>query len=207
MDRTEASDPDRLAPGTRMALAAMAAAVFVVTNDFTAPAVALPTIEHDFNADLGSVQWVINAYSLLFGILIVPGGRLADMFGRRRMFFIGAGIFAGFSALAGAAQSVPWLITARALMAVGGALMWPATIGMTFAALPKAKAGLAGGFILGVAGLGNALGPMIGGFLTENASWRWLFFLNVPISAVAVGMTWWRIHQPSPDERDRLDYA
>jgi EmrB/QacA subfamily drug resistance transporter len=207
MDRTEASDTDRLAPGTGMALAAMAAAVFVVTNDFTAPAVTLPTIERDFNADIGSVQWVINAYSLLFGILIVPGGRLADMFGRRRMFFIGAGIFACFSALAGAAQSVPWLITARALMAIGGALMWPATIGMTFAALPKAKAGLAGGFILGVAGLGNALGPMIGGFLTEEASWRWLFFLNLPISALAVGMTWWRIHQPNPDQHDRIDYA
>jgi EmrB/QacA subfamily drug resistance transporter len=207
MDRTEASDPDRLAPGTGMALAAMAAAVFVVTNDFTAPAVALPTIEHDFNADIGSVQWVINAYSLLFGILIVTGGRLADMFGRRRMFFIGAAIFAGFSALAGAAQSVPWLITARALMAIGGALMWPATIGMTFAALPKAKAGLAGGFILGVAGLGNALGPMIGGLLTEQASWRWLFFLNVPIAALACAMTWWKIHQPSPDEHGRLDYA
>jgi EmrB/QacA subfamily drug resistance transporter len=207
MDRTEASAQDRLAPGTGMALVAMAAAVFVVANDFTAPSVALPTIEHDFNADISSVQWVINAYSLLFGILIVTGGRLADMVGRRRMFFIGAAIFAGFSALAGAAQSVPWLIAARALMAIGGAMMWPATIGMTFAALPKAKAGLAGGFILGVAGLANATGPLIGGLLTEQASWRWIFFVNVPISAVAVAVTWWKVHQPSPDQRERLDYA
>src|SRR5919197_1694715 len=102
MDRTEASAADRLAPGTGMALVAMAAAVFVVCNDFTAPAVALPTIEKDFNADISSVQWVINAYALIFGILIVPGGRLADMFGRRKMFFIGSAIFAGFSVLAGA---------------------------------------------------------------------------------------------------------
>src|SRR5919197_1216794 len=92
----------KLAPGTGMALVGIAAAVFVVCNDFTAPAVALPTIEKDFNADISSVQWVINAYALIFGILIVPGGRLADMFGRRKMFFIGSAIFAGFSVLAGA---------------------------------------------------------------------------------------------------------
>src|SRR5919198_4515749 len=124
----------KLAPGTGMALVGIAAAVFVVCNDFTAPAVALPTIEKDFNADISSVQWVINAYALIFGILIVPGGRLADMFGRRKMFFIGSAIFAGFSVLAGAAQSPAWLIGARALMGIGGALMWPATVGMTFAA-------------------------------------------------------------------------
>jgi EmrB/QacA subfamily drug resistance transporter len=207
MDPTQASEQDRLAPGTGMALVAMAAAVFVVCNDFTAPAVALPTIERDFNADLGSVQWVINAYSLLFGILIVTGGRLADMYGRRRIFLIGAAIFAGFSALAGAAQSPIWLIGARALMAVGGAMMWPATVGMTFAALPKAKAGLAGGFLLGMAGLANAVGPLIGGLLTQQASWRWLFFLNVPVAAFACAMTLWKIHQPNPDQREGLDYA
>src|SRR5919204_6396618 len=90
MDRAEASAEVRLAPGTGMALVAMAAAVFVVCNDFTAPSVALPTIEHDFNTDISSVQWVINAYALLFGILLVTGGRLAGMFGPRRVFFIGA---------------------------------------------------------------------------------------------------------------------
>ena len=84
-----------------MALVAMALAVFVVANDFTALSVALPTIEHQFNADVSSVQWVINAYALVFGVLIVTGGRLADMFGRKRMFFVGAGIFAVFSLLGG----------------------------------------------------------------------------------------------------------
>ena len=207
MDRAEASQEAGLAPGTGMALVAMAAAVFVVCNDFTAPSVALPTIERDFNADLSSVQWVINAYSLLFGILIVTGGRLADMFGRRRMFFIGSAIFASFSALAGAAQSTGWLIAARAAMAIGGAMMWPATVGMTFAALPKAKAGLAGGFILGMAGFANAVGPLIGGLLTQEASWRWIFFLNLPITAVACAVTWWKVHQPSPGQHERLDYA
>jgi EmrB/QacA subfamily drug resistance transporter len=86
-------------------------------------------------------------------------------------------------------------------------MMWPATVGMTFAALPKAKAGLAGGFILGVAGFANAIGPMIGGLLTQQASWRWIFFLNVPITAAACAVTWLKVHQPNPDQRERLDYA
>jgi EmrB/QacA subfamily drug resistance transporter len=206
-DSAATSGTGKLAPGTGMALVGMAAAVFVVCNDFTAPAVALPTIEKAFNTDIGSVQWVINAYALIFGILIVPGGRLADMFGRRRMFFIGSAIFAGFSALAGAAQSPAWLIAARALMGIGGAMMWPATVGMTFALLPKEKAGLAGGLILGVAGLGNACGPLIGGLLTEQASWRWIFFLNVPIAIAACTIMWLKVHQPAEGVRERLDYA
>src|ERR1700736_5082322 len=95
---------DRLTRGTIMALVAMSLAVFVVANDFTALSVALPQIERQFDADVGGVQWVINAYALVFGVFIVTGGRLADMFGRRRMFFVGAGIFAVFSVLGGVAQ-------------------------------------------------------------------------------------------------------
>src|SRR5205807_1555500 len=127
---------DRLPRGTIMALVAMGLAVFVVANDFTALSVALPTIERQFNADVASVQWVINAYALVFGVLIVTGGRLADMFGRRRMFFLGAAIFAIFSLMGGLAQDAPTLIAARGLMGIGGALMWPATLGMTYAILP-----------------------------------------------------------------------
>src|SRR5438045_4969385 len=93
------SSGDRLPRETIMALVAMGLAVFVVANDFTALSVALPQIEHQFNADVASVQWVINAYALVFGVLIVTGGRLADMVGRKRMFFLGAGIFAFFSLL------------------------------------------------------------------------------------------------------------
>src|SRR5438309_1295268 len=107
---------DRLSRGTVMALVAMGLAVFVVANDFTALSVALPVIERQFDADVSSVQWVINAYALVFGVLIVTGGRLADIFGRKRMFFVGAGLFALFSLLGGVAQDAGWLIAARALM-------------------------------------------------------------------------------------------
>ncbi|MEO8969083.1 MAG: MFS transporter [Solirubrobacteraceae bacterium] len=199
---------DRIAPGTIMALVAMGLAVFAIAIDSTALSVALPRIESDFKVNVSTVQWVINAYGLVFGVLIIAGGRLADMFGRRRMFLIGAGLFAAFSVLGGAAQDAGWLIAARALMGIGAALMWPATLGMTYAALPARRAGLAGGLILGVAGIGNALGPLIGGALTDAASWRWVLFLNLPVAVIAGAVTWAKVHQPHDrDLRERIDYG
>ncbi|HEX3909814.1 MAG TPA: MFS transporter [Solirubrobacteraceae bacterium] len=205
---TEAPGEGSIDRKTLLALIAMGVAVFIVANDFTALAVALPAIEKQFNTDVGTVQWVINAYALTFGVLIVVGGRLADIFGRKRMFILGAAIFAGFSVLGGAAQDTAWLIACRALMGIGGALMWPAILGMTFAALPESRAGLAGGLILGAAGIGNAVGPMFGGLLTEALSWRWIFFVNVPIAGFGVLATWLAIHQTEPEPTDRrIDYG
>ena len=201
------ADPEKLAPGTVMALVAMGLGVIVIANDFTALNVALTAIEGDFNVDLGTAQWVINAYCLVFGMAIVTGGRLADLFGRRRAFFVGSALFAGFSLLGGLAPNAPFLIAMRVGMGLGGALMWPAILGMTYAALPESKAGLAGGLILGAAGLGNAMGPLLGGILTDELSWRWIFFLNVPIAIIAVLVTWAKVHQQRPKvEDERMDY-
>src|SRR5437763_2179118 len=198
---------ERLASGTAMTLVAMGLGVLVIANDFTALNVALPSIEHDFNVDVGTAQWVINAYALTFGMAIVAGGRLADLFGRRRVFFVGSALFAGFSLLGGLGHDSVWLIAMRVGMGVGGALMWPAILGMTYAALPESKAGLAGGLILGAAGIGNALGPLFGGVLTDELSWRWIFFLNIPIAAFAVLVTWLKVHQPRLEVADqRIDY-
>jgi EmrB/QacA subfamily drug resistance transporter len=186
----------------------MGIAVVVIANDFSAINVALPTMESDFHTNVNTIQWVINAYALTFGVMIVTGGRLADMFGRRNAFFFGTAIFATMSALGGAAQTETWLIATRTLMGIGGALMWPAILGMTFAILPEEKAGLAGGLILGAAGLGNAMGPLIGGVLTDLASWRWIFFLNVPIAIFAVLVTYFLVHVEEPEAKDhRIDYA
>ena len=194
--------------GTWLALIAMGIAVFVIANDFSAINVAIPQIEADFKTNVTTAQWVVNAYALTFGVLIVTGGRLADLFGRRRAFFLGAAIFAVFSVLGGAAQTEAELIAMRVLMGIGGALMWPAILGMTYAALPEERAGLAGGFILGAAGIGNAAGPLIGGALTDLLSWRWIFFLNLPVSAFAIFITWRQIHQPRPEVEDtRMDYG
>ncbi len=186
----------------------MGMAVVVIANDFTAVNVALPTMEQDFDTDVNTIQWVINAYALTFGVMIVTGGRLADMFGRRNAFFLGSAIFASMSALGGIAPSETWLIAARVLMGIGGALMWPAILGMTYEILPEEKAGLAGGIIIGAAGLGNAIGPLLGGVLTQELSWRWIFFLNVPIAIFAVAVTYWLVHVEEPEGGERrLDYA
>lgn len=190
-----------------VALVAMALGVFVIANDFTALSVAIPAIEHDLDTSLSKAQWVINGYALVFGVLIVTGGRLADLFGRKRTFLVGAAIFATFSLLCGLAPDVATLIVARGLMGVGGALMWPAVLGMTYSLLPEDKAGLAGGLILGVAGVGNAAGPLIGGVLTESLSWRWVFYLNVPVAAFAMAVTWRAVTEEKVDDADRrMDY-
>lgn len=198
---------ERLDRGAVLALVAMGLAVFVVANDVTALTVALPQIEADFDAGVSTVQWVINAYALVFGVLIVTGGRLADLFGRRRLFFVGAAIFAAFSLLGGLAQDDVWLILSRAAMGIGGAIMWPATLGMTYAILPKAKAGIAGGLIIGAAGFGNAAGPLVGGLLTDALSWRWILFVNIPIAAIACLVTWRTVPETRGGEEERrIDY-
>src|SRR5687767_8569734 len=195
------------APGTMMVLVAMGLGVLLIANDFTALNVALPAIEEDFDVDVSTAQWVINAYCLVFGMAIVTGGRLADMFGRRRIFFMGAAIFAFFSLIGGIAPDAGVLIAMRVGMGIGGALMWPAILGMTYEALPASKAGLAGGLILGAAGIGNEMGPLLGGLLTDELSWRWIFFLNVPIAGFAVAITYLRVRESAASARERIDYT
>jgi EmrB/QacA subfamily drug resistance transporter len=198
---------DGLGRSTWLALFAMAVSVIVIANDFSAINVAIPTMEKDFDTNINTMQWVVNAYALTFGVMIVTGGRLADMFGRRRAFFVGTAIFATMSLLGGVAPTETWLIATRTLMGIGGALMWPAILGMTFAILPDEKAGLAGGLILGSAGLGNAIGPLVGGSLTDLLSWRWIFFLNVPVSIFAVLVTYYLVHPKEPDPGEqKIDY-
>jgi EmrB/QacA subfamily drug resistance transporter len=185
----------------------MTMCVLLIANDFSAVNVAIPTMEKDFDTNINTIQWVVNAYALTFGVMIVTGGRLADMFGRRRAFFLGTAIFASMSALGAAAPTEAWLIATRVVMGIGGALMWPAILGMTYAMLPAERAGLAGGIIIGAAGLGNAIGPLIGGVLTDLASWRWIFLLNVPVAAFAVLVTHRFVHLEEPDSGEHeIDY-
>ena len=204
------SVPDQawLTRRTVLALVAMGLAVITIANDFTAFSVAIPTMEKDLHASLSTVQWVINAYALIFGVAIVTGGRLADMFGRRRIFLIGTVIFALFSLACALAPNALTLIIFRGLMGIGGAMMWPAILGLTFDLLPESKAGLAGGLVIAAAGLGNAIGPLVGGALTQALSWRWIFFVNLPIAGLAAVATLWTIPHDKPVESgQRLDYA
>ncbi|GAB2884470.1 MFS transporter [Microbulbifer echini] len=190
-----------------LALTALSFAVFLVANDLTVFPAAIPTIELEFNSTITRVQWIINGYILVFGVLIIMGGRLADIYGRRRIFFIGAVIFAFFSLLAALAIDLWMLLVARALMGVGGALMWPAILGMVYGLIPKEQSGLAGGLILGVCGVSDAIGPILGGFLTEYASWRWIFLLDVVVAALVCFACWGAVADDRPENiSEHIDY-
>jgi EmrB/QacA subfamily drug resistance transporter len=190
-----------------VALISLGISIVLLSQDFSALNVALPSIERELDTDLTTVQWVINAYALVFAVLIVTGGRLADQFGRREIFLIGAGIFAVTSLLAGLAPSPSLLIGARALMGIGAALMWPAVLGMAYAVLPADRASLAGGLVIGAAGVGQAIGPITGGALTEFLSWRWVQYMNVPLALLAMLGIWRAIPAPTaPATRGRIDY-
>jgi EmrB/QacA subfamily drug resistance transporter len=189
-----------------LALCALALAVFVISNDITALTVAVPAMERDFDTNVGTVQWVINAYSLVFGVLIVTGGRLGDLFGHRRAFFTGITLFVVFSLIGALATEAWWLIVCRAIMGIGGALMWPSIVALIFATVPQDRAGLAGGLILGVSGIGNAFGPMIGGLLTDAIGWQAILVLNLPVAAIAVFVTARTIKSDTPTgPREKLD--
>lgn len=179
-----------ISAGNRLGFLAMSLAISVVAFDFTAFSVALPKISEEFNSTLNHSQWIFNGYTLTLGVFIITGGHLADLYGRRRLFFIGIGIFLVFSIIGASAFSINMLIICRIVMGVGGAMMWPAVLGMVYGLMPKEKVGFAGGFIIGVAGVSNAFGPMIGGILTEFLSWRWIFLINIPVAIVAIALTW-----------------
>lgn len=181
----------------------MALGVFLVANDFTALSVAITQIEKTFGTSLSRAQWVINGYALVFGVLIVTGGRLADLFGRKKLFMIGATTFAVFSLGCALAPDVALLITCRGLMGIGGALMWPAVLGMMYSILPEDRAALAGALLIGIAGIGNAFGPLLGGVLTVALSWRWIFLVNLPLTAIAMLVTGRKVPESTGEVTER----
>lgn len=170
-------------------LAAMCFALFMVMLDNTVTNVALPSIQRDFDASLSSLEWTINAYTLSLAVLLVTGGRLGDIFGRRRMFLAGVVIFGIASATIGVAPSEGLLVAFRAVQGVGAALMMPGTLSIITQAFPAQERGKAIGTWAGVSAIALAVGPLVGGWLTEDVSWRAIFFLNVPVAVVAVAVT------------------
>ncbi len=170
-------------------LGAMSFSLFMIMLDNTVVNVALPSIQRDLDSSLSSLEWTINAYTLTFAVLLVTGGRLGDIFGRRRWFIIGVVLFAGSSATAGLAPNDVSLVVSRAVQGLGAALMMPATLSIITNAFPPEERGKAIGTWAGVSALALAIGPVVGGFLTEQVSWRAIFFLNVPVAIAAVVVT------------------
>jgi EmrB/QacA subfamily drug resistance transporter len=180
-------------------LAAMCFALFMVMLDNTVVNVALPSIQRDFNASISSLEWTVNAYTLVFAVLLVTGGRLGDIFGRVRMFLFGVVVFALSSAFIGFAPDDTWLVAGRAVQGVGAAFMMPGTLSIISNAFPPAERGKAIGTWAGVSAIALALGPLVGGWLTEDVSWRAIFFLNLPVAAGAIAVTLFAAHE-SRDE-------
>ena len=170
-------------------LAAMCFALFMVMLDNTVVNVALPSIQNDLHSSIAGLQWTVNAYTLAFGVLLVTGGRLGDIFGRRRVFLTGVVIFAASSLFIGFSQSSAWLIGGRAAQGVGAALMMPATLSIITNVFPPHERGRAIGMWAGVSALALAIGPVLGGLLVEHVSWQSIFFINLPVAAGAIVVT------------------
>jgi EmrB/QacA subfamily drug resistance transporter len=188
-------------------LGAMCFALFMIMLDNTVVNVALPSIQRDFDASLSALEWTINAYTLTFAVLLVTGGRLGDIFGRRLLFLIGVTLFALASATIGFAPGDEWLVASRAVQGIGAALMMPATLSIITNAFPPAERGQAIGIWAGVSAIALAIGPLVGGWLTEDVSWRAIFFLNLPVAAGAIAITLFAAEESRDDTVDRrIDY-
>ena len=172
-----------------LTLAAVAFGLFMIMLDNTVVNVALPTMEKDLHVSLSQLEWVVTAYALTFAALMITGGKLADLYGRRRIFIVGLGIFTLSSLACGLASTAGMLIAARTVQGAGAALMNPATLSIITATFAPKQRGQAIGIWAGVSALALAIGPLAGGLITENLNWNWIFFVNVPIGVLGIAVS------------------
>ncbi|MET9363008.1 DHA2 family efflux MFS transporter permease subunit [Streptomyces sp. NPDC006632] len=181
--------------GAGWALAVTSVAGFMAALDNLVVTTALPSIRDDLGGALDDLEWTVSAYTLTFAVLLMFGAALGDRFGRRRLFITGLTIFTGASAGAALSSGIDGLIAARAIQGVGAAIMMPLTLTLLTAAVPAAKRGLMYGIWGAVNGLAVASGPLIGGSLTEHASWQWIFWLNVPLGLIVLPLARLRLNE------------
>src|ERR671935_796734 len=167
-------------------LAAVAVGLFMIMLDNTVVNVALPSIQNSLHISTSELEWVFNAYALTFGVLLLTGGKLADLLGRRTIFIAGLLIFTGASLWCGLAGGATSLIAARTVQGIGAALMNPATLSIITATFPPRQRGTAIGIWAGVSALALAFGPLVGGLLTEDINWSWIFYINIPVGIAGV---------------------
>jgi EmrB/QacA subfamily drug resistance transporter len=175
--------------------------------DGTVVNVALPALQSALHASISSVQWVVESYALFLAALLLTGGSLGDIYGRRKIFAIGVIVFAAASAWCGAAPSIEGLIAARGLQGVGAALLVPGSLALISVSFPDKERGRAIGTWSGFTSITAAIGPVLGGWLVQHGSWRWVFFINLPLALAVLGMAIWRVPESrSPKTGQQLDW-
>jgi EmrB/QacA subfamily drug resistance transporter len=189
-----------------LTLAAVAFGLFMIMLDNTVVNVALPSIQRDLGTDLSELEWIVTGYALTFAALMLIGGKLADLLGRRLIFVAGLAIFTASSLACGMAESPDVLIGARIVQGVGAALMNPATLSIIAATFPPEQRGMAIGIWAGVSALALAIGPLVGGLITQHIDWSWIFFINVPVGALGIAASFLFIRESRDEsEEQRLD--
>jgi EmrB/QacA subfamily drug resistance transporter len=175
--------------------------------DGTIVNVAAPKFQSTFQVSVVDVQWVIEAYGIFLSALILAGGALGDWLGRRLVFLMGVGVFAGASAGCGLAPNIRVLIIARSVQGIGAALLIPGSLAIISASFEEKARGRAIGTWSGFTAMTTALGPVVGGWLIEHASWRWAFFLNVPLAAAVIAFSLWHVPESRNPQMRRLDWV
>ena len=184
-------------------LGAVAVGLFMIMLDNTVVNVALPSIQRDLGIGLSQLQWIVAGYALTFAALMLTGGKLADHYGRRLIFVVGLTIFTLASLGCGLAESGDALIAARVVQGVGAALMNPATLSIISATFPPEQRGTAIGIWAGVSALALAIGPLVGGLITQHLDWSWIFFVNVPVGVAAVAASFLVIEESRDMSEER----
>jgi EmrB/QacA subfamily drug resistance transporter len=187
-------------------LGAVSFGLFMIMLDNTVVNVALPSIQRDLDIGLSELEWIVTGYALMFAALMLTGGKLADLLGRRLIFVVGLAIFTVASLLCGLADSGEMLIAWRVVQGAGAALMSPATLSIIAATFPPHQRGMAIGIWAGVSALALALGPLVGGLLTQHIDWSWIFFVNVPVGVAAIAASFIFIDESKDTSHEqRLD--
>src|SRR3989440_8558759 len=174
--------------------------------DSTVVNVALPALESSLHANIVDVQWVVESYGLFLGALILVGGSFGDVFGRRLIFVIGVTIFAIASAACGFASNIHQLIIARSIQGLGAALLVPGSLAIISTSFDENSRGQAIGTWSGFTAITTAIGPVLGGWLVEHASWRWVFLINLPLAATVIAISVWRIPESRSASARSIDW-
>ena len=174
--------------------------------DSTVVNVALPALQANFGANVADVQWVVESYGLTLAALILVGGSMGDLLGRRLMFLLGVVVFAVASLLCGIAANIHELIFARAIQGIGAAFLVPGSLALISAAFEQSERGRAIGTWSGSTAITTAIGPVLGGWLIQHLSWRWAFFLNLPLAVAVIAISLWRVPESRSHEHRRIDW-